>query len=189
MTGHDRLQCAETLEPLMTTTEQPTADVVIERLVGQRMHAFSNAVSSSYYHRTEKSFGVTLPEWRVLRSAILEPGITQGQIAVAEGLNVMNVSRAVSGLKRKGLLLTRLDPNDRRRSLLTPTELGEELGADLAVRERAMYEHVFSVLSRPEVAVLDELLGRVNAFVATADLPDPPPASRHWIDVLHLAGD
>lgn len=171
----------------MTTTDGPMADVVIERLVGQRMHAFSNSVSSSYYHRTEKSFGVTLPEWRVLRSAILDPEITQSQIAAAEGLNVMNVSRAVSGLKRKGLLDTRLDPDDRRRSLLTPTALGQEIGADLAVRERAMYEHVFSVLSRDEVEVLDELLRRVNDFVANADLPDPPPASRPWIDVVRSA--
>jgi len=174
----------------MTTTEDPATSVVIERLVGQRMHAFSNSVSSSYYHRTEKSFGVTLPEWRVLRSAILDPEITQGQIATAEGLNVMNVSRAVSGLKKKELLEARLDPDDRRRSLLTPTALGQELGADLAVRERAMYEHVFSVLSADEVEALDGLLSRVNEFVATADLPDPPPASRHWIDVLHHhAGD
>lgn len=168
----------------MTTTEDTALGVVLERVVGQRMHAFSNIVSSSYYQRTEKPLGVALPEWRVLRAAILGPNISQGEIATSEGLNVMNVSRAVAGLRRKGLLEARADPDDRRRSLLTPTELGRQVGVDLAQREQVMYEHAFSVLSEREVELLDELLGRVTEFLRTSELPALPATSLPWPEML-----
>ena len=59
-------------------------------------------------------------------------------------------------------------------------ELGGQIGADMAERERVMYEHAFSVLSDDEQAVLDELLERVNVHLRDADLPPPPVASRDW---------
>lgn len=172
----------------MSTTGEQYLAVSPERRLGQRLHAFGNMVSASYYQRTEKPIGVALPEWRVLRAAILAPGISQGEIATAEGLNVMNVSRAVAGLRRKGLLEARPDPGDRRRSLLEPTPLGEELGTDLASREQVMYEHVFSVLSPDELSLLDELMDRVNSSLRTGRLPDPPVASRDWKQAIAGGG-
>ncbi len=163
--------------------------MTVERTVGQRIHAFSNMISGCYFHRTERPFRVSLPEWRVLRSVILTPGIAQGEVATSEGLNVMNVSRAVAGLRRKGLIDVEADPEDRRRTMLSATDTGRELGADIADRERLVYEHVFSVLSQDEVQRLDELLDRVNSSLRTTPLPDPPPASRDWAAVIEANVD
>lgn len=169
-------------------TTEPAADdaneLTIERMIGQRMHAFSNMISGNFYQRTEQPFGITLPEWRVLRSALIAPGTSQGEIATAEGLNVMNVSRAVAGLRRKGLLEVEADPEDRRRSMLIPTELGVGLGRDIGARERAIYSHVFSVLSDDEIDQLDKLLALVNTALRTTVLPDPPAASCDWRQVI-----
>jgi DNA-binding MarR family transcriptional regulator len=168
----------------MTATQDGTTGVSAERRLGQRVHAFSNMVSASYYQRTEKPFGVALAEWRVLRSTIIAPGISQGEIATAEGLNVMTVSRAVASLRRKGLLEARPDPEDRRRSLLSPTDLGRRVGVDIGAREQTVYEHVFSVLSGDELVLLDELLHRVNTKLREEDLPPPPPASEPWGELI-----
>lgn len=154
--------------------------LTIERMIGQRIHAFSNMISGNFYRRTEQPFGISLPEWRVLRSAIIAPGTTQSEVASVEGLNIMNVSRAVAGLRRKGLLEATPDPNDRRRSLLRPTELGASMGRDIGARERAIYQHVFSVLSREEVDTLDKVLDLVNTALRSTELPPPPDPSRDW---------
>lgn len=156
----------------------------VERTLGQRIHAFSNMTSGNYYGRTESVFGVSLPEWRVLRAVLLHPSISQAEVASAEGLNVMNVSRAVSGLRRKTLLETRTDPDDGRRSLLSATSLGEEIGAEIAAREQLVYETVFSVLGADEVEQLDKYLAAVNAGLRELGLPDAPPPSRDWAGVL-----
>lgn len=173
----------------MAETEDRIGAVTPERRLGQRLHSFSNMLSGRYYQRTEKSFGIALPEWRVLRSAFLTPGISQSEIAAAEGLNVMNVSRAVAGLRRKGLLETQADPDDRRRSMLMPTKLGLEISGDLGAREQMMYEHLFSVLGRDELALLDELMGRVNTVLREVELPDPPSASQPWAELISDASE
>lgn len=163
---------------------RPQHHVTVERMLGQRIHAFSNMISGHFFRRTEQPFGVSLPEWRVLRSVLLEPGISQGEIAIAQGLNVMNVSRAVAGLKSKGLIEADPDPEDRRRTMLSPTELGREIGSDINGRERIVYDHVFSVLDDDEVSQLNQLLDRVNIAMREGGLPDPPAPSRDWAALL-----
>jgi len=158
-----------------------------ERVVGRRMHIFSNTIQGSFYKRTEQPFGISLSEWRVLRGIIFEPGRSQVEVAAAEALNVMNVSRAVAGLRRKGLAEVETDPDDGRRSLLFPTGLAEDLALDMLERERVMYEHVYSCLDEAELRELDELLARVNRFVATTELPAPPEASRDWSAIFRDA--
>lgn len=155
-----------------------------ERTLGQRMHAFSNMISGHYYGRSELVFGVSLAEWRVLRSVLLHPDISQAEIATAEGLNVMNVSRAVAGLRRKSLVEARTDPEDGRRGLLRATPLGNEIGVDIASREQMVYEAVFSVLNGEELEQLDKFLDRVNTTLRGIGLPDPPTPSRDWASTL-----
>lgn len=155
-----------------------------ERTLGQRIHAFSNMMSGHYFGRSELVFGVSLPEWRVLRSVLLHPDITQIEIAKAEGLNVMNVSRAVAGLRRKTLVESRTDPDDGRRILLQATPLGDEIGAEIAEREQLVYDAVFGELNRAEVQQLDELLARVNTELREMELPEPPAPTRDWAGIL-----
>lgn len=165
--------------------EESTArSLSAERALAQRIHAFSNMTSGHYYGRSELVFGVSLPEWRVLRSVLLHPGISQAEIATAEGLNVMNVSRAVAGLRRKTLIEARTDPEDGRRSLLRATPLGDEIGAEIASREQMVYEAVFSVLNDQELEQLDKLLDQVNTALRGVGLPDPPAPSRDWARTL-----
>lgn len=155
-----------------------------ERRLGTQLHTFSNIISATFYQRTEVPFGIALSEWRVLQSAIAAPGTSQSDIAFANGLNVMTVSRAVSGLRTKGLVETASDPDDRRRSLLYATELGAELGADIAKRATQMYAHVFADLSSEELAVVGDVVRRVNSRLRTSELPEAPPAARDWAALI-----
>ncbi|MEM7325838.1 MAG: MarR family transcriptional regulator [Actinomycetota bacterium] len=166
------------------------AAMTTEWTVGQRMHTFSNVIYGHFFSRSEQPFGVTLPEWRVLRSLVVDPGASQGEIAAAESLNVMSVSRAVAGLRRKGLVAVDSDPDDRRRSILSITELGAELGQDIVDRERLVYEHVFSALAEEDLQQMHDLLDRINPTIEAASFPPSPETNRDWPTVIseNLAG-
>ncbi len=164
--------------------DDTTTDMTRERRLGLQLHAFSNLVSSMFYQRTEVPFGVSLPEWRVLQEAIASPGTSQGEVALAHGLNVMTVSRAASGLVRKGLIEAEPDQTDRRRRLLRATELGTALGADIAGRASVMYDHIFSVLSPGERALLEELMARVNGHLRNEEFPALPPSAQPWAELI-----
>lgn len=168
----------------MTTADSKQADATLERRLGLQLHAFSNMVAGTFYQRTEVPFGLSLSEWRVLQEAIASPNTSQGKVAIEHGLNVMTVSRAVSGLLRKGLIVVRPDPDDRRRRLLDPTPLGIDLGADIAERARIMYGHMFGTLVRDELEALDAIMAKVNAVIREGDFPDLPEACRPWADIL-----
>lgn len=168
----------------MDTSTENAASLRGERRLGQHLHAFSNMVQSHFHKRTEQPIGIALPEWRVLRATILAPRISQADVAAGEGINVMSVSRAVAGLKQKKLIDVEPDPDDRRRTMLSPTELGAALGADIAVREQVIYQHLFSVLTEAEQAMLDEMMARVNENVANGHLPPTPPPTRDWATIL-----
>lgn len=170
----------------------PAQELSRERTLGQRIHAFSNMMSGNYFGRSELVFGVSLPEWRVLRSVLLHPDITQIEIARAEGLNVMNVSRAVAGLRRKTLVESRTDPDDGRRILLQATPLGDQIGSEIARREQIVYDSVFSELNEDELQQLDELLDGVNTRLREVELPAPPEPTRDWaahLEEIAQAGD
>lgn len=168
----------------MTTTDEKHADATRERTVGLQLHAFSNMVAGTFYKRTEVPFGISLSEWRVLQEAIASPNTSQGQVAIEHGLNVMNVSRAVSGLVRKGLIVAHHDPHDRRRRLLAPTPLGRDLSADMAVRARMMYGHMFGTLSSDELETLEAIMEKVNAVIREGEFPELPEVSRPWAEIL-----
>lgn len=142
-------------------------EAVLGRL-GRRLHAISSAVSREDSHRLEELFGIAMPEWRVLHGAIEQPGVSQGEIAMLDGLNAMTVSRAVASLRAKGLIEVRTNPNDRRRGMVMATDRGRRIAAEIEPRLRRWYADVFSVLSEGEIAVLDELLERVGSFVGSA---------------------
>lgn len=176
-------------EPKVVEGSTSSLEQSAESVLAMRIHAFSNMISGHYYGRSELVFGVNLSEWRVLQAVLGDPGTTQVEIATAQGFNVMNVSRAVSGLRRKGLLESRTDPKDARRSLLRATSLGEEIGIEIADRAQIVYESVFSVLDDSEIEVLDELLGRVTTRLRDVELPDVPAPRRDWAAHLGQNGD
>lgn len=166
-----------------------TGELTQSRRLGQGIHAFSNMISGFYYGRTEVPFGVSLPEWRVLRCVMLAPGTSQNAVAQVEGLNVMNVSRAVAGLRRKKLITAEPDPDDRRKTKLQATDIGEEVGADIARREQLVYDAVFAVLSPAEMNQFENMLERVNEGLRSNELPQPTRPSRDWAETLRAQAE
>jgi DNA-binding MarR family transcriptional regulator len=80
--------------------------------------------------RMERTIGVTGPQRFVLRIVGRFPGITAGHLARLLHLHPGTLTGIVDRLEREGLLRRRVDPRDRRRTLLGLTAKGR--GLDVA---------------------------------------------------------
>lgn len=152
--------------------------------VTRSLTVLSNLVSAPFYVNTQVPFGISLPEWRALREICEHPGITQTEIADQTAQHIMTLSRSVRQLLRKGLIHGEVDPNDRRRTQLFTTRLGEELSQEMQHREGIQTRHIVDGVTADEVDELQRIVAKLVHHVRTSERPDPPAASRDWRAII-----
>lgn len=152
--------------------------------VTRSLTVLSNLVSEPFYVNTQVPFGISLPEWRALREIGEHPGITQTEIAEQTAQHIMTLSRSVRQLTRKGLIEGRVDPDDRRRTQLFTTELGQELAVEMMHREGVQTRHIVDGISTDEVDELRRIIAKLVDHVRTSERPAPPAATRDWRQII-----
>jgi DNA-binding MarR family transcriptional regulator len=142
----------------------------IRDLLSYRVHVVANLLSRGAELRYRREFGVSLWEWRTiaLLGASDEP-LSLGHLARAAGIDKSQMSRVVSGLARRRLVLREVQPGDRRGVRLTLTKTGQRLYSGL-IRAAGERDAVFrDYLSKGEKdafeRVLTKLAGRARALI------------------------
>lgn len=132
-----------------------------------------NLVARPFAGLHERTHGIRLTEWRVLRALAFAPGPTSaGLVGEALGLDKMAASRAVRALQAQGRLRRRPDPTDGRRIAVEITRKGRDLVAQIEPSGRAREAALLEVLTETERATLDALMDRLIARARV--LPDSP---------------
>jgi DNA-binding MarR family transcriptional regulator len=143
----------------------------IRDLLSYRLHVVANLLSRGAELRYRREFGVSLWEWRTLAllGAVTEP-LSFNHLAHAAGVHKSQMSRVVSGLVRRRLVVREADPGDARGVHLALSKSGRKLydGLIRAANER---DEVFNnCLSSNEKQVLDralaKLAGQAREFIA-----------------------
>jgi DNA-binding MarR family transcriptional regulator len=142
----------------------------IRDLLSYRLHVVANLLSRGAELRYRREFGVSLWEWRTiaLLGAVTEP-LSLSHLAHAAGIHKSQMSRVVSGLAKRKLVLRAADADDGRGVRLTLSKNGRKVYAGLigaaAERDRVFRE----CLSRQETkvfeAALSKLAGQARAFI------------------------
>jgi DNA-binding MarR family transcriptional regulator len=100
----------------------------IRDLLSYRLHVVANLLSRGAELRYRRQFGVSLWEWRTiaLLGASAEP-LSLNHLAHAAGVHKSQMSRVVSGLTRRRLVLRAADAEDARGVRLTLSKSGRRL--------------------------------------------------------------
>jgi DNA-binding MarR family transcriptional regulator len=135
---------------------------VIRDLLSYRLHVVANLLSRSAELRYRREFGVSLWEWRTvaLLGAATEP-LSLNELARAAGIDKGQMSRVVSGLTRRRLVLRAPDASDARGIRLALSKSGRKLYRGLihAAGERdAMFTNC---LSKSEMHAFDAALAKL----------------------------
>jgi DNA-binding MarR family transcriptional regulator len=104
----------------------------IRDLLSYRVHVVANLLSRGAELRYRREFGVSLWEWRTiaLLGAADEP-LSLGHLAHSAGIDKSQMSRVVSGLAKRRVVLREAAPGDGRGVRLTLTRTGQRLYAGL----------------------------------------------------------
>lgn len=129
---------------------------------------------------------VTLPQFRLLVVLSSHGSAKLVQLAEQLAVNPSTAMRMVDRLVAAGLVDRRTNPVNRRETVLSLTEDGGELVADVTARRRAEIRSVVERLSSNERAAL---IGALHTFSEAGEEP-PAPADDHplgWPDAPGVA--
>jgi len=123
---------------------------------------YYRAVSSSVTQIYSSLYGLSVSEWRTM--AVLGPyrALSATEIVEQSSMDKVNVSRAIAGLRKAGLLKRDIDGDDRRRSVLRLTKRGGEVFHTLVPKVLELEDQLLAGLSPEERETLIALMERVR---------------------------
>jgi DNA-binding MarR family transcriptional regulator len=141
-------------------------DFDLESFLPYLLNQAAEATSKSFHATYKVAYGMTRTQWRVLANLGKFGAMTARDICAISHIEKTKVSRAVSALEEDGLLLRAISPHDRRAEILSLTDRGREVFADLGQRAMA-YDRALRARIGPGIAAqLDELLSGIIAGAA-----------------------
>jgi DNA-binding MarR family transcriptional regulator len=143
----------------------------IRDLLSYRVHMVANLLSRGAELRYRREFGVSLWEWRTI--ALLGAAgeaLSLGHLARAAGIDKSQMSRVVSGLARRRLVLREAHPGDGRGVRLKLSKSGQRVYQGL-IRAAGERDQAFrDCLSTRERDVFEKVLaklaGEARALIA-----------------------
>lgn len=123
---------------------------------------WSNAVEKDY----ERDFGLSLSEWRIVAIVGTEGPINAGAIADRGLLEKSHISRLVSRLLARGLLVSETDQEDARKSWLSLTPEGERIFEKVAAISLQRDSEFLLPLTPRERVTFDRLLAKLTLWSA-----------------------
>jgi DNA-binding MarR family transcriptional regulator len=148
----------------------------IHDLLSYKLHRVANLLSRGAELRYRREFGVSLWEWRSIALLGAQDSLSLGHLARAAGIDKGQMSRVVSGLAKRGLVVRAADPDDARGVRLKLSRTGRRI-YDGLIRAAAERDATFrDCLSEREHQVFDRALAKLAG--QARDLIQKEKASR-----------
>ena len=134
----------------------------IKSLLSYQLHQIVLLMSRGAALRYRREFGVNLGEWRTIALLGSESPLSLNQLARSAGLDKGQMSRVVSALTVRGIVLRADDDADGRSIKLSLTRAGEKLYAGL-IRAACERDTAFLAgLTQPERVHLESALEKLD---------------------------
>ena len=134
----------------------------IRELISYRLHTVANLLSRGAELRYRREFGVSLWEWRtVALLGAVSDALSLNHLAHSAGIHKSQMSRVVSGLTRRKLVLRAASSTDGRGVQLTLSKTGRRLYEGLISAATERDEAFNDCLSRNEKEVLARCLAKL----------------------------
>jgi DNA-binding MarR family transcriptional regulator len=152
----------------------------LDQYLPYRLSVASNEVSRLIARAYQDRFGLTIAQWRLICVLSLEPSATPQTLVALTAMDKVMVSRAAQGLLARRLVQREPNASDGRSHHLVLSETGKALFQEVAPAALAYEAAVLEGLKPEEIALLDQLLRRIEAQARRLfDRPDlPQPTQR-----------
>jgi DNA-binding MarR family transcriptional regulator len=140
--------------------------------------AIANILSSGGSRLYQEAFGISLAEWRLMWVLWREAPLTAVRAAEIMGVDKGAVSRALSGLERRGFVIVAVHPTDRRQRTIELSDSGVALYGRVNLLALERERRLFSAFTAEELRVLRKLLRRLHAHAPSVDAIDAATFTR-----------
>lgn len=123
------------------------------------------------------SHDITEQQWRVLRAINMQQEIDATDVAQRSCIMAPSLTRIVRHLEERGLIARRRDENDGRRAMLSITDEGVQVIADVEPESRRIYADIRNLFGEDRFELLLDLLEELN------DLPFEAEQDRFLAEV------
>ncbi len=146
--------------PVRSSQTPPALD--LERFLPYRLSVLSNTVSEALATLYGERFNLNVTQWRVIAVIGRYPDLSAVEVAERTRMDKVAVSRAVAELVDSGRLDRRMDPFDRRRSVLNLSPAGRRDYEEIAPLALACEARLLSALSASERDALEGILDKLT---------------------------
>lgn len=126
-----------------------------------RLSYLANYYRDPFLRQAELRYGLTRPEVTILFCLAYSDGINAKDVAEVTRQPKNTLSRGAVTLEKKGLIIRKVDEEDRRRSILRVTEKGADLYAKIIPLYEECEHRMLAPLNDRELAELDLLMTRL----------------------------
>ncbi|MEW9918261.1 MarR family winged helix-turn-helix transcriptional regulator [Marimonas sp. MJW-29] len=135
----------------------------IEDVITFRLNVLVSIGERAGQQWSEKMFGLSLNEWRVLALVKARGPCRASDIADLLFMDKSQASRVIKALLKAGLVQNLPDPNDGRAVALRATAKGEKLYGEVMAEVLRSNERILAPLSREEVEAFSSTLDKLIA--------------------------
>lgn len=132
----------------------------LDTLPGHHIRRLQQIAVAIFLQETE-GFGVTPVQYGALVTVNRQPGLDQRTLAGLTGLDTSTTAGVVDRLEARDLLRRSASPTDRRVKLLTLTEAGQTLLAEMTPQVLAAQTRMLEPLSEAEKPLFMDMLTRL----------------------------
>lgn len=124
----------------------------------------------------QEQLGIGLSQFKILMVLEWNPQVQQNFIAESLGQTEASVSRQIKLLQSKGLLVSRADPDNKRKHMTAPTPLGMQMTEAATAILRRNFGPDFALMGDKQ---LGQLLGNLQQLHFAVCRPGKPNACDH----------
>jgi len=136
---------------------------IIRDLISYRLHVVANLLSRGAELRYRREFGVSLWEWRTVAHLGAARGpLSLNELARFAGIHKSQMSRVVTGLTERKLVLRAADEEDARGVRLTLSKAGRKLYQGLIAAAAERDEVFRRALTREEAEAFNKVLAKLT---------------------------
>ena len=139
----------------------PAGDFDLQDFLPYLLNQAAEATSRGFQAAYRDRYGFTRTQWRVLANLGKFGAMTARDICAISHIEKTKVSRAVAALEQAGMLARAPSPSDRRAELLSLTDRGRAVFADLGGLALAFDRQLRAMLGEGDAGQLVALLRRL----------------------------
>ncbi len=133
----------------------------LDAFLPYRLAKLASRVSRGFSQEYSTSFGLSIPEWRVMAHLSQSDTVSVRELHLKADLEKSKASRAAARLQAAGLVVKKTSETDRRLIELSLTPRGEEMIGKLRPLALSYEADVLSTLSPEDRTQLDRLIDKL----------------------------